>query len=144
MAILVRWKTLFSRITLSVIAVVLFWMKSQDIKPEALINASGVITGLSGTLLGFLITSMSLITALMDKKLVINMVKTGHYKTLVSDTILTCIFLLFSILSSLITLLSKDKLVICMFALVCFFTVISILYLIESGRRFSIIILHIK
>jgi hypothetical protein len=119
-------------------------MQSDEIKPEALVNASGVITGLSGTLLGFLITSMSLITALMDKKLVINMIKTGHYKTLVGDTILTCVFLLLSIIASLITLLSKQSLVVTTFCVVCFFTTISILYLIESGRRFSTIILHIK
>lgn len=144
MTTLVRWGTLLTRSIISACVVGFFWYKSDSIRVEVLVNASGVITSLAGTLLGFLITSMSLITALMDKNLVINMLKTGHYNRLIADTILTCTFLLLLIIVSLICLVSQDQLIKYMFYLVIFFTSISILYLIEAGRRFSKIILRIK
>lgn len=144
MTTLVRWTTLLSRSAVSALIVALFWYKSDSIRVEALVNASGVITGLAGTLLGFLITSMSLITALMDKKLIVNMRKTGHYTRLIADTILTCAFLLFLIIFCLICLISQEYLIKCFFYGVVFFITISIFYLIEAGRRFSIIVLNIK
>ncbi|EMK5854216.1 hypothetical protein V9I00_002097 [Salmonella enterica] len=144
MATLVRWQILLSRVLISAGVVGLFWYKSDAVRVEALINASGVITGLAGTLLGFLITSMSLITALMDKRLIINMIKTGHYKRLIADTILTCIFLLILIIFCLMCLILQAQLVKCFFYGVTFFITISILYLFEAGHRFSKIVLHIK
>ncbi|SFF36678.1 hypothetical protein SAMN05216563_12910 [Phytobacter palmae] len=144
MGTLVHWKTLLFRAFLSALVVTLFWYKSEGVKVEALVNASGVITGLAGTLLGFLITSMSLITALMDKKLVINMIKTGHYKCLISDTILTCTFLLALIVSCVVCLISQASMIIYTFHVIIFFLCISILYLIEAGKRFSIVVLNIK
>lgn len=144
MATLVQWKTLCSRSLVSAGIVILFWLTSDNIKIEVLVNASGIITGLAGTLLGFLITSMSLITALMDKRLIVNMLKTGHYKRLISDAILTCTFLLSLIISCLICLISQDHMIKCTFYAIVFFISISILYLIESGRRFSMIVLNIK
>lgn len=144
MGTLVQWKTLLSRSGISAGVVLLFWLKSDSVKVEALVNASGVITGLAGTLLGFLITSMSLITALMDKKLVINMLKTGHYRRLIADTILTCSFLLLLIIVCLICLISQAYMIKCAFYAVVFFISVSILYLIEAGRRFSMVVLNIK
>lgn len=141
---LVQWKTLCSRSVISALVVILFWFKSDSVKVEVLVSASGVITGLAGTLLGFLITSMSLITALMDKKLVINMLKTGHYRRLIADTILTCAFLLSLIVVCLFCLVSQDYMIKCSFYLIIFFLSISILYLIEAGRRFSMVVLNIK
>ncbi len=144
MGTLVQWKTLCSRSVISALVVGLFWLKSDSVKVEMLVSASGVITGLAGTLLGFLITSMSLITALMDKRLVINMIKTGHYRRLIADTIMTCAFLLSLIVVCLICLVSQDYLIKCFFYMIIFFLCISILYLIEAGRRFSMVVLNIK
>ncbi len=144
MGTLVQWKTLLSRSALSAGVVVLFWISSKSINTQILVNASGVITGLAGTILGFLITSMSLITALMDKKLIVNMLKTGHYRRLIADTILTCAFLLSLIVVCLLCLISQVHMIKCVFYAVIFFLTISILYLIEAGRRFSIIVLNIK
>lgn len=144
MGTLVQWKTLFSRSVISAGVVLLFWFKSDSVKVETLVSASGVITGLAGTLLGFLITSMSLITALMDKKLVINMLKTGHYRRLIADTILTCTFLLTLIVVCLICLISQSYMIKCAFYAIIFFLSISILYLVEAGRRFSMVVLNIK
>ncbi|CNE36177.1 hypothetical protein [Yersinia intermedia] len=144
MTTLVRWKTLLIRISLSLCVVGLFWFKKDIIKLEALLNASSVIVGLAGTLLGFLITSISLITALMDKRLIANMIKTGHYQRLVSDTILTCMFLLIVIISSLVTILAQGHMILCIFAVTLLFTSLSVFYLIEAGRRFSIIVLNLR
>lgn len=144
MRTLVQWKTLLYRSGISALVVLLFWLKSDSVKAETLVNASGVITGLAGTLLGFLITSMSLITALMDKKLVVNMLKTGHYRRLIADTILTCAFLLSLIVVCLICLISQAYMIKCAFYAIIFFLSISILYLIEAGRRFSMVVLNIK
>lgn len=144
MTTLVRWKTLLIRTAISLCIVGFFWLKKDAIKLDALLNTSSVIVGLAGTLLGFLITSISLITALMDRRLVANMIKTGHYQRLVSDTILTCAFLLIVIVSCLITLLAQGHIVLCIFSFTLLFTSLSIFYLIEAGRRFSVIVLNLR
>ena len=144
MVTLVQWKTLLIRLAVSLIAVTFFFSGSDFIKQSSLVGTSGVISGLAGTLLGFLITSMSLITALMDKTLIKNMIKTGHYKRLVSDAILTCISLLALIVASLVCSILQDNLASRFFCLVVFLVTLSISYLIETGKRFAVIILHIK
>ena len=144
MVTLVQWKTLLIRLAVSLIAVTFFFSGSDFIKQSSLVGTSGVISGLAGTLLGFLITSMSLITALMDKTLIKNMIKTGHYKRLVSDAILTCISLLALIVASLVCSILQDNLASKFFCLVVFLVTLSISYLIETGKRFAVIILHIK
>ena len=144
MVTLVQWKTLLIRLAVSLIAVIFFFSGSDFIKQSSLVGTSGVISGLAGTLLGFLITSMSLITALMDKTLIKNMIKTGHYKRLVSDAILTCISLLALIVASLVCSILQDNLASRFFCLVVFLVTLSISYLIETGKRFAVIILHIK
>lgn len=144
MAISVHWKTLWSRIAISLILVVAFHFCLGYIKKESLVGSAGVITGLAGTLLGFLITSMSLITALMDKTLIKNMIKTGHYKRLVSDAIITCISLLILIIFCLICAILNDAYAIKAFYPVIFLISLSISYLIETGKRFASVILNIK
>lgn len=144
MTTLVRWDALSIRSIVSAIAVYFFWKFDAQIKPETAISASGVIVGLAGTLLGFLITSISLLTALIDKKLIANMIKTSHYSRLISDTVLTCLFLIIVIIISIVTLLSHGKLVFCFFSSALFFTCLSFLYLIEAGRRFSVILIGLR
>lgn len=144
MLTLVRWRPLLTRIIISFGCVGLFMHYAEKVEQQAVINASGIIIGLAGTLLGFLITSMSLITALMDRKLILNMIKTGHYKRLMSDTVLTCTFMLLVIVFCLITLLSSGYFIVWVFYIALFFTSLSLLYLVEAGSRFSAIILNLK
>lgn len=144
MAISVHWKTLWTRVVISILLVITFHYSLDYIKKESLVGSAGVITGLAATLLGFLITSMSLITALMDKTLIKNMIKTGHYKRLVSDAIITCISLLTLIVFCLVCSVLNEIYAVKAFYAVVLLLSLSISYLIETGRRFAAVILHVK
>lgn len=108
---------------------------------DQLSDIAGVLAGVAGTLLGFLITAVTLLTAVMDRQLLVNMRKTGHYQRLVSETFHTCIMLLAVLLVAVISLFLNEQAIQLAFVLLAFFMTLSCFYLIEAGRRFSSVIL---
>jgi len=140
MIILVRWKILLPRVALSIGIAFLFWWLGRNINIEELKNIASILISLAGLMLGFLITSIALITSVMDKKIVSNMKKTGHFKRLIDDTFLTCILFLAVILFSIVSLFIYGSIFCCVFTVVISFSTLSLLYLIEAGRRFATII----
>lgn len=139
-----RWGKGLIRLLISAGATILFYKFDSGIDVAVMSSVSGIVIGLAGTLLGFLITALSLMTALTNKVLISNMIKTGHFNKLASDTVLTCVILIIVIILSLVTLLSGGVWVFRFFCSVIFFTSLSFIYLIEAGKRFSIIITNIK
>lgn len=71
---------------------------------------AAVMAGIGGTLFGFLITSLSILTAVLERKLMINLRKTGHYQVLVKELFLASIYFLFVLVVSLICLFLKTPL----------------------------------
>ncbi len=95
-----------------------------------------VLAGVSGTLLGFLITAITLLTAVMDRQLVANMRRTGHYQRLLKETFYTCAFLLILLVNSIFMLFIKgDFLNYSAYGLV-FFSIFSLWHVIKAGYRF--------
>lgn len=140
MTILEQWKKLLPRIVISTLVAVVFVYCSETHKVEDLHSVAGVIAGVSGTLLGFLITSMALITAIMDRTLIANMRRTGHYQRLIADTFTTCAVLLGTVVFCIMSLFFSNPVYTWVFAAALFFLALSVLYVIEAGRRFSNII----
>ena len=136
----VKWAPLFSRALISACAGLLFFHYCVNFKSSQLLNVAGVLAGVSGTLLGFLITAVALLTAVMDRPLVANMRKTGHYQRLVSETFATCIGLFATTVLCIVALFFTDLALTVVFAVVVFMAVLSFLYVVEAGRRFSTII----
>ncbi len=140
MNILGQWKQLLPRVAISAAIALAFVCRADSHKVEELHSIAGVIAGVSGTLLGFLITSMALITAIMDRTLIANMRKTGHYQRLIGGAFTTCAVLLGTVVSCITSLFFSNPVHVWVFASVLFFLALSVLYVIESGRRFSNII----
>ena len=94
-------------------------------------------TALSGTLLGFVITGLSIFIAFGDRKLINNMKKTGHYSDLLQNFYITGFFLFFSMVLSLVCFFWKEiwiwKINFSIFGL-------SLGALIITGRRFYAVI----
>lgn len=97
-----------------------------------------------GVLLGFLIAALAILTAVLDKQLIANMRKTGHYDGLVSRVKNVCGTLLFCVALSLVCqLFPGDARPAAAVALV-FFETYSLAYVLSIGREFSSVIRHLK
>ena len=62
------------------------------------------IVSVAGVLLGFILTALSILTAVMDKTLISNMVRTGHFKVFVRQAFLSCFLLFLLIIFGLIAI----------------------------------------
>ena len=67
------------------------------------------LASLSGTLLGFTVTSMSITMAISDRPFVVNLRKTGHYKNLVDHLFHTAGILLIAMVLALVGLFITDE-----------------------------------
>jgi hypothetical protein len=65
----------------------------------------------SGTLLGFLLTSLSVLLGLSGKKVLDGLKKSGHFENLVDHTFKTALLLALGILAGLIFLISPDAII---------------------------------
>lgn len=98
-----------------------------------------LIASICGTILGFLLTAVAMLTAVMDRKLVENMVKTGHYRVFIVDCFINIFFFLVSIVLGIAILFLINPYLSYVFYIMLFFTISAILLLVEQGRRFLII-----
>lgn len=58
----------------------------RDVFPEnTLHNSAGAFAGISATLLGFMVASLSILTAMINQRLIRNMQRSGHYKVLLKE-----------------------------------------------------------
>lgn len=64
----------------------------------------GAFTSVSVTLLGFLLAALSILSALVNRRLVMNMQKTGHYEELTKDMFVTAAAYLVAMVLSLLAL----------------------------------------
>lgn len=92
-------------------------------------------------MLGFLVAATTLVTALFDRTLISNMRKTGHYKVLMNDTFLCCAMLLLTIVVSVAALVVEENILKFVATAVSFTFTLSMLYVYESGRRFSLVVM---
>lgn len=99
---------------------------------------------IAATLLGFLLTAIAVLTALMDKTLIANMRLTGHYPKFLRLAFLTSlIFLIVTILGFLVLLLSRTDYSSCAFSLMIGFLILSMVLLTRTGYSFFKIIYNV-
>lgn len=136
MNILDNWGSLFLKTTIALAVAWLFYYKSS-IDADRIRAACSVIASVSVTLLGFLITAVAIITALAQETLISNMKKTGHYQTMIRGIFSTCLLLLITLITSIVTLTLADEQVLKGGTVVTFSVSLSIMYTLTSGYRFS-------
>ncbi|HDS1797561.1 TPA: hypothetical protein QEM76_000195 [Pseudomonas putida] len=142
MTILAQWKTLLPR-GLGAALVAYSFYRWPGVDTAQLYSASGVIAGVCATLLGFLVTAVAIVTALVDKTLIANMRKTGHYRVLMRDTFLTCAMLLLTLGISCAALVTAASWMNIVGTAIAFLLALSLLYAYESGRRFALVVMTI-
>lgn len=107
---------------------------------EDIADIIGVLLTLSGTLLGFIFASLSIMTAMMDKRLVQNMKKTGHYQVLLSELFYSAGTFLLVMLVTLATLFFPSGwLTYSLIVSVSLFCM-AILFLVFAARKFYLVI----
>lgn len=98
-----------------------------------------LICSISGTILGFLLTAVAMLTAIMDRKLVENMRKTGHYRIFIVDCFVNCFMFLLTIVSGVLCLFTINPYLSYIFYITILFAITALFLLIEQGRRFLLI-----
>lgn len=117
-----------------------YWFKVPHMPVAAIPNLMTTLSSVFATLLGFIITAIALLASLLDKPLLKNMQKTGHYRCLMTDAFVTCLVLLVLVLTCLIGLMLQSRHQEVVVAILIGLIVISVLYLLQTGRRlFNII-----
>ncbi|KQZ46361.1 hypothetical protein [Massilia sp. Root1485] len=59
-----------------------YWSLLDGLEPGDMRTAAGVVAQLSGTMLGFVLAALAVLTTVLDTVLVRNMQRTGHFKIL--------------------------------------------------------------
>lgn len=136
----VRWTPLLVRSVVAIAVGVFVFQRYPCLNATRFDSASSAIAGVVGVLLGALIMALALLTAVMDRTLVSNMRKTGHYQRLIGDTFLTCSFLLVALALSIACLFVEGQIHHWLFSSMLSALVLSALYVIEAGRRFAVVI----
>lgn len=137
----IRWTALVIRLGLSLVVVALYCWFCTWLQPDQMRSIATTMAGIAGTLLGFLLMAMSLLTAVMDRNLVLTMKKTGHYQRLIMETFHACAVLLATLVCGIICLFLANTELKWSFCILVFLSTLSLLYVIESGRRFKNIFL---
>ena len=129
---------------LSLLLVISLWLAfgdmPDDILNDMLENRADqmhrfflAMAGLSGTLMGFIISSMSLLIGLSSNRVINNLKKTGHYPVLMSNFLVTGVSfflsMIFSVISSFLNNLYLWKFDFMLFSA-------SIIFLVITGDRF--------
>jgi hypothetical protein len=98
------------------------------------------MAGVAGTLLGFVITSVSLLTAVMNRTLIENMRKTGHFQRLTREAFATCIVLLATTVVNIGALFADTDGMRIAVDVGIFLGVLALLFAVEAARRFAVVI----
>lgn len=131
---------LSSRSAIALLAPVAFWYFSRGLEADRLYAIAGVLAGATATLLGFLITAVSILTALLNRQLLQNMRRTGHYRRLILDTFLACALLFFTILTCIVSMFLSGIPLASLFSVMLFVALLGFIYVAEAGHRFYTII----
>lgn len=135
-----RIPKLLIRLLISGAIATLYWFKVSHVPPSAVSSIVTTLASVAATLLGFIITSIALLASLLDKPLIRNMQKTGHYKCLMTEAFDTCMVLLALVVACIIGLILQGQIQEIAFAILVGFTCLALIYLLQAGRRFSNII----
>lgn len=131
---------LLLNIVIGVAIAILYWQKSPHMPEAAIPNLMTTLASVFATLLGFIITAVALLASLLDKPLLSNMQKTGHYRRLMTDAFDTCLMLLVLVLTCLMGLMLQTKHQEVAVTVLIGMVTMSVMCLLRTGRRlFNII-----
>lgn len=97
------------RLLCAIAAGYLAWSGIAEKSAQDLVSIASSFASVSGTLFGFLLAALSILTALSDRLLVANMIKTGHYKKLLHELYMAASFYLAVVIISLAALFVPNE-----------------------------------
>lgn len=116
------------------------WHLMSDRVSGDLRETAGTLAAVSVTLLGFLIAALTILTTLLDRRLVVNMRKTGHFQQLTSDIYWTAASYFAATVLAVATTFVVDGYVLSVLALSTGLAVYATGNFVTAGRRFLIFI----
>lgn len=99
------------------------------------------ISSIAGVILGFIFTAISILTAVMDKTLISNMMRTGHFKIFIKQAFYSCAWLMILIIICLASLVSKGDWLKLGFSIIIGISTYTTVELITTANRFYNIII---
>lgn len=99
------------------------------------------ISSIAGVILGFVLAAISILTAVMDKTLISNMMRTGHFKVFIKQAFYGCAWLMILIIICLASLVLKDYWLKIGFAVIIGVTTYTVVELTTTANRFYNIII---
>lgn len=135
-------KNIFIRILVIIISSIfsyIFIFHLQDLyanEGEKVIELLKQTVSVAGVLLGFILTALSILTAVIDKTLITNMVRTGHFRVFVRQAFFSCFLLFLLIISSLIVISVPIFWIKGSFSVIAVIIVMTIYELFVTSRRF--------
>lgn len=131
-------RRLFSIIASSIFSYFIIFQLQDIYENDAIqiIELLKQIVSVAGVLLGFILTALSILTAVMDKTLINNMVRTGHFKVFVRQAFVSCFLLFLLIIFGLITISIPNSWIRICFSVIFVLMVLTIVELFVTSRRF--------
>lgn len=96
--------------------------------------------GASGTLLGFLLAALALLTAALERQLVVNMRKTGSFDALLKDVVHTCLVLVAALSIALVSQISPLDCRKFLATILIWLQMYALGFVLIVGRQFSIVL----
>lgn len=122
-----------------VCALVAYWKFGFFATDESAYRVVQAFAGVSGTLLGFLIAGLSILTAVIDRRAVINLRRTGHYDGMLHEVYWASAWYLVSLILSLICLFFAGQWLIYGMSITTGTMVFATLLFVSAGRKFSLV-----
>lgn len=98
------------------------------------------VAGIAATLLGFIVAALSILTAVLNRRLIINLRKTGHYDDLVSELFHAAVAFLVAMISALVSMLIPDAFLPVMIGIVASCSSYALAIFSIAGKKFGLVI----
>jgi hypothetical protein len=108
------------------------------------LSICGTLASIAGTLLGFVIAALSILTAVMDRKLVVNLRLTGHFERMLKGLYLAAVLFMVVLSAALVSLFLPEVYARIGGAISAVAQANGLVALAASGRQFYLTVVHLK
>lgn len=108
--------------------------------PEVVSGIAGTFAAVAGTLMGFLIAALSILTSLTGKALIENMKKTGHWEHLLHRIYAAAAVFLVILALSLVSLFISGQMMHWIMVIASSLMVLALWFLVSTGRTLHLVL----
>lgn len=128
------------RLFIATVSVAIEWLSVTDaFLANSLTNLYTLIASISVTLLGFVLTALSILVAVPDKRLISSMKESGHYAELTNELFWTAVFMFAALLVSVINLFFPVVYQLYALLVLSFIFILALLLFSSSGYKFYLV-----